>query len=36
MSHEAPRLSASFHQLVAKLLAERLVNTTSAAQMVFY
>jgi SulP family sulfate permease len=36
MTHEAPRLAASFHQFVAKMLAERLVNTTSAAQMVFY
>jgi SulP family sulfate permease len=36
MTHEAPRLAAAFHQFVAKMLAERLVNTTSAAQMVFY
>lgn len=36
MTYEAPRLAASFHQFVAKMLAERLVNTTSAAQMVFY
>jgi SulP family sulfate permease len=36
MTYEAPRLAAVFHQFVAKLLAERLVNTTSATQMAFY
>lgn len=36
MTYEAPRLAAAFHQFVAKLLAERLVHTTSAPQLVFY
>jgi SulP family sulfate permease len=36
MTEEAPRLAAAFHQLVARLLADRMVNTTSAAQMLFY
>jgi SulP family sulfate permease len=36
MNREAPELAAALHQFVARLLAERLVNTTSAAQMCFY
>jgi SulP family sulfate permease len=36
MTREAPRLAASFHRFVAQLLAERVVNTTTEAQMVFY
>jgi SulP family sulfate permease len=36
MTEEAPALAAGFHQLVARLLADRMVNTTSAAQMLFY
>jgi sulfate permease, SulP family len=36
MTREAPELAAALHQYVAKLLAERVVETTSAAQMVFY
>jgi SulP family sulfate permease len=36
MTRDAPELAAAFHQFVAKRLAERMVNTTSAAQMLFY
>lgn len=36
MTREAPALAAAFHQFVARLLADRMVNTTSAAQMLFY
>ncbi|MFT3772728.1 MAG: SulP family inorganic anion transporter [Minicystis sp.] len=36
MTREAPELAAAFHQFVARLLADRMVNTTSAAQMLFY
>lgn len=36
MTEEAPGLAAAFHQFVARLLANRMVNTTSAAQMLFY
>jgi SulP family sulfate permease len=36
MTAEAPGLAAAFHQFVARLLADRMVNTTSAAQMLFY
>jgi SulP family sulfate permease len=36
MTREAPRLAAAFHRFVAELLAERVVNTTTQAQMVFY
>jgi SulP family sulfate permease len=36
MTSEAPELSTAFHQFVARLLADRMVNTTSAAQMLFY
>jgi CRP-like cAMP-binding protein len=36
MTEEAPELAAAFHQFVARLLADRIVHTTSAAQMLFY
>jgi len=36
MTREAPELAAAFHRFVARLLADRMVNTTSAAQMLFY
>ncbi len=36
MTREAPALAAAFHRYVAELLAERVVNTTTEAQMVFY
>ncbi|MFO0759741.1 MAG: SulP family inorganic anion transporter [Byssovorax sp.] len=36
MTEEAPHLAATFHHFVAQLLAERVVNTTTEAQMVFY
>ncbi|MFO0761196.1 MAG: SulP family inorganic anion transporter [Byssovorax sp.] len=36
MGAEAPELEAAFHQFVATILAERMVNTTTAAQMLFY
>ncbi len=36
MTAEAPELAAAFHQFVARLLADRIVHTTSAAQMIFY
>jgi SulP family sulfate permease len=36
MTRDAPELAAALHQYVARLLAERVVETTSAAQMVFY
>lgn len=36
MTREAPELAAAFHQFVARLLADRMVNTTSPAQMLFY
>jgi SulP family sulfate permease len=36
MTLEAPELAAAFHKFVATLLADRIVNTTSAAQMLFY
>lgn len=36
MTGQAPELAAAFHQFVVRLLAERMVNTTSAAQMLFY
>jgi CRP-like cAMP-binding protein len=36
MTKEQPALAAAFHQFVARLLADRMVNTTSAAQMLFY
>jgi SulP family sulfate permease len=36
MTAEAPALAAAFHQFVARLLADRIVHTTSAAQMLFY
>jgi sulfate permease, SulP family len=36
MTREAPELAAAFHQFVARQLAERMVNTTSPAQMLFY
>jgi SulP family sulfate permease len=36
MTREAPELAAAFHQYVARLLADRIVHTTSAAQLLFY
>jgi len=36
MTREAPELSSALHYYVVRLLAERVVETTSAAQMVFY
>jgi SulP family sulfate permease len=36
MTAEAPELAAAFHHFVARLLADRIVHTTSAAQMLFY
>ena len=36
MTRDAPELAAALHQYVARLLAERVVETTSTAQMVFY
>ncbi len=36
MAAEAPELDAVFHQFVATILAERMVTTTDAAQMLFY
>ena len=36
MTREAPELAAALHQYVARLLAERVVETTSTAQMLFY
>jgi SulP family sulfate permease len=36
MTQEAPALAAAFHKSVARLLADRMVHTTSAAQMLFY
>jgi SulP family sulfate permease len=36
MTREAPELAAAFHEFVARLLADRIVHTTSAAQMLFY
>jgi hypothetical protein len=36
MTRDAPELSAALHQYVARLLAERVIETTSAAQMLFY
>ncbi len=36
MTVEAPELAAAFHQLVVTILAERVVNTTRAAQMAFF
>jgi hypothetical protein len=36
MTRDAPELSSALHQYVARLLAERVVETTSTAQMVFY
>jgi SulP family sulfate permease len=36
MTVEAPELAADFHQLVVTILAERVVNTTTAAQMAFF
>jgi hypothetical protein len=36
MGRDAPELAAALHQFVARLLADRLVHTTSAAQMCFY
>jgi SulP family sulfate permease len=36
MTAEAPELAAAFHRFVARLLADRIVHTTSAAQMIFY
>lgn len=36
MTREAPELAAFFHRFVARLLADRMVHTTSAAQMLFY
>lgn len=36
MTKEAPEVAAAFHQFVARLLADRMVHTTSAAQMLFY
>ena len=36
MTREAPELSSALHHYVARLLAERVVETTSTAQMVFY
>lgn len=36
LTREAPELAAAFHQFVARLLADRMVNTTSASQMLFY
>jgi SulP family sulfate permease len=36
MTAEAPELAAAFHKFVATLLADRIVHTTSAAQMLFY
>ena len=36
MAEEAPELEAAFHHFVATILAERMVTTTTAAQMLFY
>lgn len=36
MTREAPELAAAFHQFIARQLADRMVNTTSPAQMLFY
>jgi sulfate permease, SulP family len=36
MKARAPEVAAAFHQFVARLLADRLVHTTSAAQLLFY
>jgi SulP family sulfate permease len=36
MTREAPELAAALHHYVARLLAERVVETTSTAQMLFY
>jgi sulfate permease, SulP family len=36
MTREKPELAAVFHQFVARLLSERVVNATSEAQMIFY
>jgi sulfate permease, SulP family len=36
MTAEAPDLTAAFHRFVARLLADRMVHTTRAAQMLFY
>jgi SulP family sulfate permease len=36
MAEQAPELEAAFHQFVVTILAERMVNTTTAAQMLFY
>lgn len=36
MTREAPELAAAFHQFVARQLAERMVNTTTPSQMLFY
>ena len=36
MTREAPSLAGDFHRFVARLLAERVVNTTSESQMRFY
>jgi SulP family sulfate permease len=36
MTSEAPELAAAFHRFVAAMLADRMVSTTSAAQMLFH
>lgn len=35
LTQEAPELAAAFHQLVARLLAQRIVNTTSPVKSLF-
>jgi SulP family sulfate permease len=36
MTAEAPELAAAFHRFVAVMLADRMVSTTSATQMLFH